>query len=170
MNANRPNFASYPAPPVGFTEAIRRGLTVWTVKGRISRSEYWYFVLFNFLVSFGLQLLTVIPPLTIVANIVQILVALVFFAISIKLGIRRYHDTGRSGVKLVAKLAASTLLSIISLFMFVSASEELGGNIYVANDGLFGVGLLLFMASLSIGIWMIVILALRGKPERNQFD
>lgn len=170
MNSNRPNFAIYPAPPVGFTEAIRRGLTVWTVKGRASRSEYWYFVLFNFLVSFGLQLLILIPPLTSVANIVQILDVLVFSAILIKIGIRRYHDTGRSGVKYVAKLAASTLLATISLFMMISASEELGGTTYVVNTGLFAFAYLPLLGSLSIAIWMTVILALRGKPERNQFD
>lgn len=115
------------------------------------------------MVSFGFQLLNLIPPLATVGSIVNILVVLVFSAISIKIGIRRYHDTGRSGARLVAKVLASTLLVIFAYVIWVLAALS-------GSDGLFFFGYLPFLGALLTSVWMIVILAQRGKPERNQFD
>lgn len=59
-----------------------------TWQGRASRSEFWWFVLFNFAGSFILGLLGGIPG--IIFSIVVFLPALAVF-------IRRLHDTNRSG-------------------------------------------------------------------------
>jgi uncharacterized membrane protein YhaH (DUF805 family) len=67
-------------PTVGFSEAISRGFTnYFTFNGRASRPEYWWWVLFTFLL--GLiplaGLVTLIPTLAVTS--------------------RRLHDIGKSG-------------------------------------------------------------------------
>jgi uncharacterized membrane protein YhaH (DUF805 family) len=67
-------------PTVGFGEAISRGFTnYFTFSGRASRPEYWWWMLFTFLVS--------IIPLSI----------LVTFIPSLAVTSRRLHDIGKSG-------------------------------------------------------------------------
>ncbi len=56
--------------------------------GRARRSEYWYFVLFNFIVAFVINLIA--TPLGQIYN-------LAVFLPSIAVTTRRLHDTGRSG-------------------------------------------------------------------------
>lgn len=58
--------------------------------GRASRSEYWYFVLFNFMVSIAISVFSGDQD---AVN----LYTLAIFIPSIAAGTRRLHDTGRSG-------------------------------------------------------------------------
>ncbi len=70
------------APPRTFVEAIKVCLTKYIdAKGRASRSEYWYFALFTFLlgiVTGGVSEIFVLLP-------------------SLTVAVRRLHDIGRSG-------------------------------------------------------------------------
>lgn len=59
-------------------------------KGRASRSEYWYFYLFGFLVLFVTAMLS---------DVLYSLVALGLILPFITVLTRRLHDTGRSGMK-----------------------------------------------------------------------
>ncbi len=61
--------------------------------GRARRSEYWYFVLFNMIISFSLAIVdwyTNVPVL-------RGLYSLVILLPSITVGVRRMHDVGKSG-------------------------------------------------------------------------
>ncbi|OYU96006.1 MAG: DUF805 domain-containing protein [Bacteroidetes bacterium B1(2017)] len=61
--------------------------------GRASRSEYWYFFLFNIIFSFGFGFvcgLMKIPDFSILYTLVVLLP-------SIAVGVRRMHDVGKSG-------------------------------------------------------------------------
>jgi len=78
-----------------FTEAFKTCLTekYITFEGRASRSEYWYFVLFMILcyvaasIIDGVLGLFVLYPLTVLAFLIP----------SIAAGVRRLHDTDKSG-------------------------------------------------------------------------
>lgn len=79
---------------MSFTDAVRSALIKYaTFSGRARRSEYWFFALASLIASvvastidnvLGTQLFTYI-------------VALGLFLPSLAVGIRRLHDTGRSG-------------------------------------------------------------------------
>ncbi|MDO9354156.1 MAG: DUF805 domain-containing protein [Solirubrobacteraceae bacterium] len=79
---------------MSFQEAISDGFAKYVqFTGRSSRSAYWYWALFAFIVyvaayAISLALGTMIPYL---------LVALALFLPGIAVGVRRLHDTGKSG-------------------------------------------------------------------------
>jgi uncharacterized membrane protein YhaH (DUF805 family) len=79
-----------PEAQVTFTAAVRTCFRKYAVfNGVASRSEYWWFFLFNFVVDvvFG-----VTGHVTI-----RSIVELVLFLPSLAVGVRRMHDAGRSG-------------------------------------------------------------------------
>ncbi len=61
--------------------------------GRARRSEYWYFILFNFLISIGIGIIAGIIKVPIIGTIYSIAVLLP----SIAVAVRRMHDVGKSG-------------------------------------------------------------------------
>ncbi len=94
---------------MGFGDAVKKCLRDWiTFSGRAPRSEYWWFVLFNVLVSIVIQVILgglaagmgngggggiVVLILSLIA-----LVVLIYFAIAgISAAVRRLHDKDKSG-------------------------------------------------------------------------
>lgn len=96
---------------MGFTEAVKTCLSKsFTVKGRATKSEFWYFMLcqvLTYLVAIIFLLLSAYwnPDvsshlLTIISLVIEVLVALAYLCYipaSICAQVRRLHDTGRSG-------------------------------------------------------------------------
>ncbi|MEM8526379.1 MAG: DUF805 domain-containing protein [Bacteroidota bacterium] len=64
-------------------------------EGRARRSEYWYFVLFNFLISFGLGFLD--GALGLLEFGTNTIYSLAVFIPSLAVAVRRMHDVGKSG-------------------------------------------------------------------------
>ena len=64
-----------------------------TFSGRATRSEYWYFVLFNVIVSIG----GVILDTAIGTSFIQNLFTLALFLPGLAVAVRRMHDVGKSG-------------------------------------------------------------------------
>jgi uncharacterized membrane protein YhaH (DUF805 family) len=64
-----------------------------TFKGRASRSEYWYFVLFNIIFSIALSYVGGVVNLPILYTIYS----LALLIPSIAVAVRRMHDVGKSG-------------------------------------------------------------------------
>ena len=62
--------------------------------GRASRKEYWFFVLFNFIIAFGIGFLSALMG---VENILGLLYTLATLIPSIAVGIRSLHDINKSG-------------------------------------------------------------------------
>ena len=84
----------YEAPSVGFGEAISaywRGYVVWNA--RSTRAEYWWIVLFTFLVALGCMGLDLLFGM----GLLSIGWFLATFLPNLSLVIRRLHDTDRSG-------------------------------------------------------------------------
>lgn len=78
-----------------FGEAVKRALTenYCNFNGRASLSEYWWFALFAFIISAIISLIFKDNTLMIVNGIVELILLLP----SLGLGVRRLHDTNRSG-------------------------------------------------------------------------
>jgi len=93
--------------------------------GRASRQEYWMFFLFNFIFAFALGFIEGLTGMfgysdeSILANIYSLAVAIP----SIAVGVRRMHDTGKSGWFL--------LIPIYNLILAVTSGES-GENKYGA--------------------------------------
>ena len=78
-----------------FTESIKTCLSKYAdFTGRASRSEYWWFYLFTFLVSMSLSLISAMLG---IADALSILFNLGVLLPSLAAGARRLHDTNRSG-------------------------------------------------------------------------
>ncbi len=61
--------------------------------GRARRQEYWYFILFSFIISIGLMIIETIIKIRMIENIYSLAVLIP----SIAVGVRRMHDVNKSG-------------------------------------------------------------------------
>ena len=104
---------------MGFTDSIKHCLSSYAkFKGRATRSEYWYFVLFAiivyilaFLFSYELYVVAVLGLIT----------------PTLSAAVRRLHDVGRSGWNLLWSFIPFG--SIVVLF-WLTKSSEVGTNKY----------------------------------------
>jgi len=87
-----------------FLDTVKNRYAQFT--GRASRSEFWYFALFYFLLDVAVLIidtyllnpvLGVVPQQAGQGGVLQMLFALALLVPSIALGIRRLHDIGKSG-------------------------------------------------------------------------
>ncbi|MEY1555462.1 DUF805 domain-containing protein [Yoonia sp. R2331] len=154
------------APARGFAEALKVCFSKYaTFSGRASRSEYWYFVLWQFLIGFvtgfvdGFILGATgdFSPLNSIASLVLLLPTL---AVSW----RRLHDVNRSGwwiggfyIVLFATVALG-----FSMYADVPLDAEPAGS-FLALAGLFGIGFLVYT------IVILVFFCTRGTPGPNRF-
>ena len=113
---------------MNFLEAVRSGLTKYaSARGRASRSEFWYWTLFNFLVGFvaaGADYF-IFPsspwgPIDTVLN-------LALFLPTWSVGIRRLHDINRNGYWL---LIVFTIIGIPLIVYWACVRGSNGDNDY----------------------------------------
>ena len=105
-----------------------------TFSGRAQRAEYWWFYLISTLIIIGLSLIDQATGTLDEETGVGLLNSLYSLAIlipSIAVGVRRLHDTGRSGWWLLIGLIP-VIGSIVLIVFFVLDSEP-GENAYGAN-------------------------------------
>ena len=96
--------------------------------GRARRKEYWMFVLFSVIVTIVLSLVEGIVG---GPGVLSGLYALAVLIPSIAVGVRRLHDTGRSGWWILIGLVP--LVGIIVLIVFFVADSQPGTNQYGPN-------------------------------------
>lgn len=102
--------------------------------GRAGRSEFWYFALFNFVISLVLELLDSVLGLQSGLSNVGILSGLFSLAMiipGIAVSVRRLHDTGRSGWWLL--LIFAVLIGWIALLVFYCQDSQEGTNEFGPN-------------------------------------
>jgi uncharacterized membrane protein YhaH (DUF805 family) len=105
---------------MSFQDAIRSVLSQYVgFSGRARRSEYWYFALFNFIVSI---ITRVIDGAAGVYPVITGLVSLALLLPGIAVGIRRLHDTGRSGWWLL--LALIPIIGAIILIVWFCGDSQ----------------------------------------------
>ena len=108
--------------------------------GRSQRAEYWYFFLFNFIISFGLAIIDIfIGAFSFKINIGALsgFYALAVLIPYIAVGVRRLHDTNRSGWWLLLGLLffvpIINLVTGIVLLYFLIQDSQTGENRYGSN-------------------------------------
>ncbi|MDR1816732.1 MAG: DUF805 domain-containing protein [Puniceicoccales bacterium] len=112
--------------------------------GRARRREYWFFTLFNVLVSCAVQLLGVLLGRSLSSggamsefetlSVVVLLspgYSLAVLLPSLAVSVRRLHDTGRSGWNLLWMLLP--IIGYIVLFVFTVLDSQPGPNKYGPN-------------------------------------
>lgn len=106
-------------------------------EGRARRKEYWMFVLFSILISIVLSIVERVTGLYSAENGVGFLSSIYSLAIlipSITVGVRRLHDTGKSGWWILIGLIPF-IGSIVLIVFFVMDSDP-GQNEYGPNPKL----------------------------------
>ncbi len=113
---------------MGFVDAVKSGLNNYVnFQGRARRSEYWFWVLFTFL----LGIVAAIIDGVIGAYIITGIATLGTILPSLAVAVRRLHDTGRSGFWLFIGLIP--LIGAIVLIIFYVSDSQPGPNKYGAN-------------------------------------
>jgi len=109
-------------------------------EGRATRSEYWYFLLFYFIFSLLASLLDtyllnpllgVIPEQGNQGGILSMVLGLGLLIPSIGIGIRRLHDTGKSGWWLL--IGFIPIVGIFLLIFFYIQDSQPETNLYGPN-------------------------------------
>ena len=97
--------------------------------GRSRRSEFWYFILGNFVIGIIIGIVGSLLGDTISTGLSGIY-NLAIFIPSIAVAVRRLHDTGRSGWWY---LLVFTVIGIIALIIWWAADSQPGANEYGPN-------------------------------------
>ena len=125
-------------PRVGFGQAIKMGFKNYaTFNGRSRRSEFWFFHLLHFFVSFGISLIRVLVTIIVqddnnsIANIFNGLIGiynLVVLIPNIALAVRRFHDIGKSGYYVL--LGLIPIVGTIIVMYYSCIDSEVNSNEY----------------------------------------
>lgn len=104
-------------------------------EGRASRSEYWYFTLFNVIIIILLSVVENALGLIVLASdgglgVLSMIYALAVLVPSLAVGVRRLHDTDRSGWWML--LALVPIISLVLIVFFIFKGTE-GDNQYGAS-------------------------------------
>lgn len=125
-------------------------------KGRASRSEYWYFILFSFLFMIAAMVLDKLifgKP----QSVFYFLFALFVFLPQVAVMVRRLHDTNRSGKIVLWYYLAGIVWILLMVFSglsyFIAAAQ---GQIIGAPTGFFLAVVLI--GALAFTVWGIVFL------------
>ena len=97
-------------------------------EGRARRTEYWMFVLFNFLAAVVLAIVEYSLGLE---SILSVLYSLAILLPSLAVAVRRLHDTGRSGWWILINLVP--IVGGIILLVFMCLDSQEGENQYGVN-------------------------------------
>ena len=107
-------------------------LNVWrkyvVFDGRASRSEYWYFQLFNFLIGFAIGFVGVFLLGSKATSTLSLLYSLAIVLPGLAVTVRRLHDTGRSGWWILISLIPFVGGIILLIFMILESNA--GMNAY----------------------------------------
>ena len=105
-----------------------------TFSGRAQRAEYWYFVLFNILISIGLGVVDGVAGTYDAKAGVGLLGGLYALGViipSLAVAVRRLHDIGRSGWWML--IALVPLIGAIVLIVFFVKDSAPGDNAHGPN-------------------------------------
>jgi uncharacterized membrane protein YhaH (DUF805 family) len=114
---------------MGFTDSIAACLSKYaTFSGRATRAEYWWFQLFTMLISWGASIVGV-AVFGEDGAAYNILPTLAFMLPSLAVCVRRLHDTGRSGWKMLWSL---TIIGAIPVIVWLATVGDSSENAYGA--------------------------------------
>lgn len=135
---------------MGLSDAVKSVFSKYaTFSGRASRSEYWYFVLFNFLLSLCLFVVCALLGAVFgkaegavggfaIAYVLNVIYGLAALLPGLAVCVRRLHDTGRSGWNYFFCLIP--VIGAIILLVFFLTDSQPGTNEYGPNPHTSGSG------------------------------
>ncbi len=100
-------------------------------EGRARRSEYWYFTLFNIIISYGLMGMMFLGEGMYFMYFVSVLYSLASLIPSLAVAVRRLHDIGKSGWYFLVFLIP--VAGIIWLLVLLVTNSQDGENEYGPN-------------------------------------
>jgi uncharacterized membrane protein YhaH (DUF805 family) len=100
----------------------------FVLKGRSGRLEFWTFFFCNLAIGVGFGIISRFPGLWILISVVSGLFSLAIIIPSFTVGVRRLHDTNRSGFWVL--LAFIPLIGVIILIIWAIQKGSRGGNKY----------------------------------------
>ena len=119
---------------MSFADAVRSVLSQYaTFSGRARRSEYWWFALFNLLVSIVAAILDAVigTDFGSGSGVISVIVALVLLLPSLAVTVRRLHDTERSGWWIL--IGIIPIVGAIVLLVFMVLEGTPGPNRFGAS-------------------------------------
>jgi uncharacterized membrane protein YhaH (DUF805 family) len=167
---------------MSFFDAVSSGFrNCLNFRGRASRHEYWWFVLFSVLVGMALSLLSSVAAGMVPVSFFVLLNGIVSLGLSLPsslAAVRRLHDTNRTGWWLLGPVLGSALLlggywqiTAYSVMVFDPATGVWdkqttfeGGSAW--TTGLMVCGLLIILVTVIINL---VFLLQRGDDASNRF-
>ena len=126
-------------------------------KDRASRSEFWWFYLFTFLLNIPLSILSYLST---IGEILNLLASIAISWLIWMVTIRRLHDTNKSGWYSVIPFA--TLLAMVLLALIFSDAFE-------TEAAAVGLVAVLIVGWIAVLIYMIVLLVQPGTVGPNRF-
>ena len=91
------DFNNVPTPPLTFQDAVKRVFNKYAeFNGRASRAEFWWFILFTFIVNAVLGILAAITNWGVI-NYIDGLFGLAVIIPTLAVSWRRLHDIGKAG-------------------------------------------------------------------------
>ena len=115
--------------PLSFVEAIKSFFANYVnFEGRASQSAYWFAALFLFLVAMAASILGRGMSDQLGSNPISSLISLGTLLPNLSVGIRRLHDTGRSGTYLLWALLP--IVGWIMIIVALAAKSESADNQY----------------------------------------
>lgn len=154
-----------PPPMMGFGDAIRICFEKYVnFTGRARRAEFWWFVLFDFLVRIGANIVDAIIGQTKVGPI-GLLTGLALFLPGLAVAVRRLHDTDRSGF---------WVLGFVIAFVVVIAGALAGGFSTMVDNKMPSAGVAIIFIVCGLGLlglyvaW-IVVMCIKGTHGPNRY-
>lgn len=102
-----------------FAESVKTCIAKYaTFSGRATRSEYWYFVLFNLLLSIVAMVIDGVIGIQVLSTVVSLGLLVPGLAVAV----RRLHDMGKKGIMLL--LGCVPFVGLIVIYWMVQPSVE----------------------------------------------
>jgi uncharacterized membrane protein YhaH (DUF805 family) len=126
-----------PAQMMGFIDSVKSVMmnNFANFEGRSSRSEYWWFFLFTFIINIAISIVDMAVSIALgheTADTVWcgliLIYYLIFFIPSLSVGVRRMHDLGKSGWWIL--ITAIPCIGIILYIVWVASEGEPHDNAY----------------------------------------
>ena len=129
MEGMNPNVPTGVRPQLGFVDAVKICLTekYCDFNGRARRSEYWWFCLCNFVLSYVVNIIGGLISPT-VGMVLTCIVTLGLLLPGLGVCVRRLHDIGKSGWLVL--LALIPLVGAIILIVWFCKDSDRGSNAY----------------------------------------
>ncbi|QKY68399.1 DUF805 domain-containing protein [Lentibacillus sp. CBA3610] len=108
-----------------YTKVLRNYVTF---TGRARRTEYWMFVLFNFII---LLLISILEAIMALPGVLSTLYSLAVFLPGLAVVVRRLHDSGQSGLWVL--IGFVPVAGAIVLLVFMCLDSDSGQNRYGPN-------------------------------------